>query len=274
MLLLAALPACAAAQGIDHYHAGRQAWFARDWSEAVRQFSLALADSLEPSLRSRALFDRADALTHLHECARAAADVAELRDDLTLAAANRARLDRMIAGCEARPAPRVRSAPSLPLRVVVDRGLHRYSAGSRWRSTWGAEVAFAPGHLQGFVRGGWLGTNDDRGEIGMRLVAPTSTRLRPWMEGSAGLERLRPHGGFVITISIPAWGIADSSGASSPEPTFHGTFLGVGAGLDLRIHGGFGVGAAYRWRSIRWKSDFPARLPGNEQELSAYVFAR
>jgi len=276
VVLLAALPASALAQAIDHYHAGRQAWFAREWSAAVRQFSLALADSLEPSLRTRALFDRADALTHLHECARAAEDVAELRHASTaLTAADRARLDRMIADCESRPATGVRSAPTLPLRVGIDRGMHGYSTSSRWRSSWGAELAFAPGSLQGFARGGWIGRNDNRGELGMRLLAPRPTRLRPWVEASAGLERLRPgNHPFTYTISIPQWGIVDSSGALPPEPTFHGTFLGAGAGLDLRIRGGFGVGAAWRWRSIHWKSDLPATLPGNEQEFSGYLFAR
>ena len=277
ILLLAMRAGPAHASGAsDYFRAGRQAWLEKDWGLAIRQFSLALAESLPASRRGDALFYRADALARVHDCGRAAADVSALRALGAPTSADRdSELERILADCEQDSAGVVAVARTLPLQVRLYGGTHQYGSRSSWRRTLGAELSFVPGALQGFVRGGWIGTKDYAGELGLRVVASSSLRFRPWLEGAAGLERLRTRGGFTFTFSIPEWdSITTTFGRTSPEPTFHGTSVGLGAGLDVGIHASLGVGAACRWRHVHWKSDLPASLPSDDREIVAYLFAR
>lgn len=267
-------PGARASGPIDHYRAGRQAWLEKDWETAARQLSLALADSLPGLRRIDALFCRADALVHLHECARAAEDASALRSlgSAALGARRSTQLERVLADCDPRPAsvaPRV-----LPLRLALYGGAHEYSSRSRGVRTFGAELALGSGSLQGLVRGGWIGSNDNGGEVGLRLRGPSSSRLRPWIEGTAGLQRMRPDRHFVLNFSIVEWdSFTTTFGETSPGASFHGTSLGLGFGVDLPLRSFLGVGLACRWRNVHWKSDLPATLPGDDREISGYLFA-
>lgn len=263
-----------ASSAVDAFRAGRQASMQGDWESAVRQFTLALADSIDPKRRADALFFRAEALAHLHECERASEDVTALRALENPGASRASKIERLLADCEHRRARSSAPARPSPLVVRLYGGAHRYSSASTWFHAYGAELAYRPGPLHAFVRGGSIGSNDYAGEAGLRLLAPSSRRLRPWIEASAGLQRLRPGGGFVLTVTIPEWDSITTTIGPAPGPQFHGTSLGLGLGVDLALHSPFGIGFAGRWRNVHWKSDIPATLPGDDREIVAYLFVR
>lgn len=260
---------------MDHFRAGRQAWLEKDWETAARQFSLALDDTLSASRRLDALYCRADAFVHLHDCTRAGADAAALRafgaDGLD--ARRRVRLEHVLADCEQRPV--VVRRRILPLRLAVYGGAHQYSASSRGIRTFGAELALGSAPLGGLLRGGWIGANDYGAEAGLRLRAPASSKVRPWIEGTAGFQRLRPSRGFGLTFTISDWDIVTSTlDETTSGSTFRGTSLGLGLGIDLPVHSFFGIGLACRWRREHWTSVAAAALPGDDREIVGYFFAR